>query len=932
MSQSRAFLRAQQRRRDAEQRREVRLRRAALGALVVAGAAAPSASAATFPVSNLADAGAGSLRQAILDANAAPGADEVTFAAGLTGQISLASQIPVADALTITGPSAGGIVLDGGGTTRLLDATAALTVSDLTLRNGDAGGGSGGAIAVSGSPLRLTDVTVTGSTASRGGGVYVSGNSVEISGTTMTGNTATYSGGALTTDGNSSVVASDRLTISDSVFSGNTSAANGGGVALYDNYVDTLVQRTTIDGNTVTGNGSSFEDGGGIWIEDTYNGRSTTVRDSTITGNTTPDAGGGIAFGENFYGPTEVVGSTITGNTAAVGGGVSMADDEPLAGLTAFAVRNSTITGNTATQTGGGLSIGYASGSSDGDTAVVGTVLAGNTASGGAPDLFRRPGHTGTITVGNSLLQDPTGATFTEAPAGTVITGVDPRLGALADNGGPTRTRLPLVGSPLRDAGVASGLTADQRGRTRTVDIPGVADAAGSDGTDIGAAELQVNAIPTIAGPASAAVDEDTPVTIAGLSVTDPDDTGAAGTATFAVDRGTVSLALAGATGNGTGTVTVSATRAALNAALAGGALTYAPAPDSTAGATLTVTYDDGVTDETGTRGTAVPRTVTLDVRAINDAPTLAVPGAQRTVAGGSFAFGTLGGNAIRVADVDATTVSVTLVTGGGTLRLPTADGLAFQEGAPSGATRLRFTGAVAAVNAALDGLAYTAPAGRSAPDRVDVTVDDQGGTGAGGVLSAAAAVPVTIAPTVTPAGSPVLCGEPVVLRPVLTGTRVQFTGVTLPAYAGRQVEVRSGSTVVARTTVAADGTFSRTIKAPPKRRQASVTYKAVVANTGSPTYRLVRRVTMTQEGTRLTGRLRLSRQIRRGTTGILYVDTSCGGRKRAAKITLARDGRFTATVSRPSQGFAVYRVRIRVSRTLVTWTAPLIVLPGSAR
>src|SRR4051812_23145321 len=44
-----------------------------------------------FKVTNLLDGGAGSLRQAILDANTTPGADEITFASDVRGTITLSS-------------------------------------------------------------------------------------------------------------------------------------------------------------------------------------------------------------------------------------------------------------------------------------------------------------------------------------------------------------------------------------------------------------------------------------------------------------------------------------------------------------------------------------------------------------------------------------------------------------------------------------------------------------------------------------------------------------------------------------------------------------------------------------------------------------------------------------------------------------------------
>jgi hypothetical protein len=70
------------------------------------------------------------------------------------------------------------------------------------------------------------------------------------------------------------------------------------------------------------------------------------------------------------------------------------------------------------------------------------------------------------------------------APTSNVKTPNDPVLGALADNGGPTQTLLPLTGSPLLDAipPAACGATVDQRGVTRPQ----------GPGCDIGAVEVEV--------------------------------------------------------------------------------------------------------------------------------------------------------------------------------------------------------------------------------------------------------------------------------------------------------------------------------------------------------------------------------------------------------------------------------------------------------
>src|SRR3989442_4403300 len=72
----------------------------------------------------------------------------------------------------------------------------------------------------------------------------------------------------------------------------------------------------------------------------------------------------------------------------------------------------------------------------------------------------------------------------------------DPMLGPLQDNGGPTFTHALLAGSPAIDQGKRDTIPAlasntDQRGFPRPVDFPAIANAAGGDGSDIGAFEVQ---------------------------------------------------------------------------------------------------------------------------------------------------------------------------------------------------------------------------------------------------------------------------------------------------------------------------------------------------------------------------------------------------------------------------------------------------------
>jgi len=76
---------------------------------------------------------------------------------------------------------------------------------------------------------------------------------------------------------------------------------------------------------------------------------------------------------------------------------------------------------------------------------------------------------------------------------GSVARRLNPQLGALADNGGPTFTHALLTGSPAIDKGNSFGLASDQRGALRPFNFPLIAHATDGDDSDIGAVELQPN-------------------------------------------------------------------------------------------------------------------------------------------------------------------------------------------------------------------------------------------------------------------------------------------------------------------------------------------------------------------------------------------------------------------------------------------------------
>lgn len=222
-------------------------------------------------------------------------------------------------------------------------------------------------------------------------------------------------------------------------------------------------------------------------VLDLQPGSSLTASDLTITrGDVT--SGGGI---RNVSGTLTLMGVTLSGNLGGNGGAIFNDGTATL--------RNVTLSGNVATLGGGGLynsgtatlnnvtiadntADNDANGSGDGGGIFVpsGTVTLSNTIVGDNIDKSTGtdPKHndcSGTLASGGyNLIEDTTGCTIGGVATGN-LTGVDPRLEALADNGGPTLTHALRNNSPALDAGnpaaPASGPSAcestDQRGTKR---------------------------------------------------------------------------------------------------------------------------------------------------------------------------------------------------------------------------------------------------------------------------------------------------------------------------------------------------------------------------------------------------------------------------------------------------------------------------------
>ncbi|NEO88443.1 MAG: DUF4347 domain-containing protein, partial [Spirulina sp. SIO3F2] len=210
---------------------------------------------ATLTVTNLSDAGAGSLRNQI--AAAAVG-DDIVF--NVSGTINLGSEIAWAtDNLTIDG-SGQSVVVDGGGGNRLFNIAANnATISNLTLQNGSTAASGGGILHTGTGTLTLANTTLSRNSANiDGGGIASTNGDISISASTIANNAAvTGNGGGL-------AVANGNVTLINSTLSGNIANDYGGGLFL--NTGNATITNSTIAFNVADSDTFGFGEGGGVHI------------------------------------------------------------------------------------------------------------------------------------------------------------------------------------------------------------------------------------------------------------------------------------------------------------------------------------------------------------------------------------------------------------------------------------------------------------------------------------------------------------------------------------------------------------------------------------------------------------------------------------------------------------------------------------------
>jgi CSLREA domain-containing protein len=357
------------------------------------------------------------------------------------------------------------------------------------------------------------------------------GAEVQMTGLTIEGGHATspgflaFGGGILGRPPATGTGATYRLTLTDTTVVNNTADLDGGGIDIEANTL--ILKNSTIRGNTATATTGTANGGG---INSPAAGGTLTITDSTVSGNT---ASRGLGGGIHSDGTMTLTNSTVSGNTAGAGGGIGVPGNGGFSSGFTATLTNSTISGNsTNTGDGGGIFIGTGAtatltnvtvaantaGSPGGGISISGsgtvrlanTIVATNlTHNGSSSDCA------GTLTSqGFNLIGNTDGCTLSGTTTGNILN-QEPRLGALADNGGPTQTQAllqannscPLKGPcPLYNpsqgidaanpATVGSGRDAcpstDQRGITRPLDGNG-------DGTarcDMGA--FEAHALPTL--------------------------------------------------------------------------------------------------------------------------------------------------------------------------------------------------------------------------------------------------------------------------------------------------------------------------------------------------------------------------------------------------------------------------------------------------
>jgi len=447
----------------------------------------------TLLVINNNNSGAGSLRQAILDNNGLGGGNTIAFSNTVTGTITLSgSELVITAPVSIAGPGANILAVCGNNSVRVFSVlTGPSQISGLTIcdgldvgttgqlgQNGFDGRGAGiytqDTLSVNECTIRSNRVfggsggawnqgTVGNGGKGLGAGVYNAGGNLVLEFCSLEGNRAT--------GGQGGAAPANEAGGGGNASGGGVSTGGGALNLISCNFMNNVATGGLGGSGATPGNGGQGY-GGGLYTESPTKAIYTTIGGGGAIGGS-GGGGNGSGYGGGIYNLNNlfmalctVANNTAGGSSFDFGGGIS---NDGTLGLT-----NVTIAGNQADY-GGGLS---------GNADLAGSIIGANFATTAGNDV------SGTInSFDYNLIQSFSGLNILGATAHVII-GQDPLLGPLTNNGGFEFTMALRPGSPAIDKGKNFSLATDQRSAPRPFDMTGVANAAGGDGSDIGAFEL----------------------------------------------------------------------------------------------------------------------------------------------------------------------------------------------------------------------------------------------------------------------------------------------------------------------------------------------------------------------------------------------------------------------------------------------------------
>ncbi len=424
--------------------------------------------------------------------------------------------VSISRSVILVGAGSGQTIIDGDAADSVVVVSAAVNVSisGVTVRNGDASL-DGGGLLNEGGVVTLSDSVVEDNIAPNGAGILNDGTMI-LDDVTVRNNTADEFVGnvSICSDcAGGGILNLSVMTMTNSMIHGNT-ADFGGGI---DNaaMADLTATNITVYNNTATNTNSqgggienlgvmavtgsdvhtnTARNGAGIFNEGTLTVSSSDVYDNVASGrgggfhNTFSltmqtsniydnQAGSGGGGGISTDSGTVVLDRSAVYNNFATGSGGGIVNNVDLVtGANSFTITNSTISGNSTAGQGGGLrSAGSAvtnlnNVTFNGNTSTVVngqsiSILAGSMTAKNTIIAISGSGTncSGNITSqGRNIVSDNT----CHLTGTGDLTNTNPRLGALQNNGGPTLTHALLLGSPALDSG--SGCPAvDQRGVAR---------------------------------------------------------------------------------------------------------------------------------------------------------------------------------------------------------------------------------------------------------------------------------------------------------------------------------------------------------------------------------------------------------------------------------------------------------------------------------